>query len=256
MDMSSALLTGLMALAFSAVHMFVGKLRFLEVEPRSAWLSFAGGVAVGYVFMHILPELAAHGEVFADATSLDLKIAESWIYALALAGLVLFYGLERAIVVSRDDRKSSRGETRDRPHSGIFHLHIAASCILIFVVSYLLNHREDSSVGGLVLFFGALLLHFLTADFGTRADHPELYDGQGRWALVTATLGGWIAGLMFDLPELAVGCMFAFVGGAIVLVVLKEELPEERASRFLPFLGGAVLYAALVLGEQAMVLPA
>ena len=61
---------------------------------------------------------------------------------------------------------------------------------------------------------------------------------------------------MFDLPELAVGCMFAFVGGAIVLVVLKEELPEERASRFLPFLGGAVLYAALVLGEQAMVLPA
>ncbi|GMN12632.1 hypothetical protein [Altererythrobacter sp. MTPC7] len=251
MDLSPTLLTAAMAVAFSLVHLFVGRLRFLDVEPRSAWLSFAGGVAVGYVFLHILPELAAHGATFTQATGVSTKLAESMVYTLALAGLVLFYGLERAIVVSRDERRSQEG--RDRPEHGIFWLHIAASSTLIFVVAYLLNHREDPTLAGLALFFGALLLHFVTADFGARADHPELYDRRGRWVLVAATLGGWVTGLFLELPELAIGCLFAFVGGAIILVVMKEELPEEAASRFLPFLGGAALYSALVLSEVYLV---
>lgn len=250
MDGVHPLFTGAMATGFALVHLFVGKLRFLDVEPRSRWLSFAGGVAVGYVFLHILPELGAHGSTFSETTGLPEPLAESWVYALALAGLALFYGIERAIVVSADIRK--KGEGRDRPHHGVFWLHIAASALLVFIVSYLLNHREDPTPAGLALFFTALLLHFITADFGARADHPEIYDARGRWVLAAATLSGWLTGLMVELAEIAIGCLFAFVGGGIVLVVLKEELPEERASRFIPFLTGAALYAALVLGEQGL----
>ncbi|MDG6077583.1 hypothetical protein E3U23_00025 [Erythrobacter litoralis] len=239
-------ITALMALAFCAVHLFVAKLRFLDTEPRSRWLSFAGGVAVAYVFLHILPELGAHGTTFERALGIARGAAEAWVYTLALAGLALFYGVERAVVTSRGGRE--RGDGR-RPGSGVFWLHIAANCLLIFIISYLLNHREDATVGGLVLFFVALLLHFVTADFASRADHPEIYDSAGRWALVAATLGGWITGLFVELPQIVIGCLFAFVGGAMVLVILKEELPEERESRFLPFLLGATIYAALVIGE-------
>ena len=39
----------------------------------------------------------------------------------------------------------------------------------------------------------------------------------------------------------------AFIAGAIILNVLKEELPEERQSRFIPFILGVVLYGALLL---------
>jgi hypothetical protein len=35
--------------------------------------------------------------------------------------------------------------------------------------------------------------------------------------------------------------------GGIILNVLKEELPEERKSRFLPFAGGVVGYAVLLV---------
>jgi len=237
--------TALMALGFCAVHLFVGKLRFLDVEPRSRWLSFAGGVAVAYVFLHILPELGAHGATFQRAMGLARGAAEAWVYTMSLAGLALFYGIERALVVSR----GGRDRTNKRPGSGIFWLHIAASGLLIFIVAYLLNHREDETAGGLILFFVALLLHFVTADFASRADHPEIYDHAGRWALVGATLAGWITGLLVELPEIAIGCLFAFVGGAMVLVILKEELPEERESKFWSFLLGATLYAGLVLAE-------
>jgi hypothetical protein len=46
------------ALALASVHIVAGKLRFLDVTPRSIWLSTAGGVSVSYVFLHILPDLA------------------------------------------------------------------------------------------------------------------------------------------------------------------------------------------------------
>nr|WP_247713296.1 hypothetical protein [Qipengyuania polymorpha] len=236
-----------MALAFCAVHLFVGRLRWLDRTPRSRWLSFAGGVAVGYVFLHILPELGAHASTFEDATGLDAPLAEGLVYTLSLVGLALFYGLERALALSRGERMAREG--RDRPHHPVFWLHIAASALLVALIAYLLNHREDPSAAGLALYFAAMVLHFVTADFGTRADHPEIYDARGRWVLAAATLGGWALGLLVELPELAIGCLFAFVGGGIVLLVLKEELPEDRKSFFLPFLGGALLYAALVLGE-------
>lgn len=246
--MDLPLVTLAMALAFCAVHVFVGRLRFLDVEPRSRWLSFAGGVAVGYVFLHILPELAAHGAVFQRATRLEIALAEALVYTLALAGLVLFYGVERAIVLSRGTRNER--DNAQRPHPGIFWVHIAISAMLIMIVGYLLNHREDPTAAGLALFFGALLLHFVTADFASRANHPEIYDAAGRWVLVAATLTGWALGAWVALPPIAVGALFAFVGGAIILVSLKEELPQERQSAFWPFLVGAALYSVLVLAEE------
>ena len=38
----------------------------------------------------------------------------------------------------------------------------------------------------------------------------------------------------------------------MILIALKEELPEQRQSSFVPFLIGVTFYAALVLGEQWM----
>jgi hypothetical protein len=51
------LLTACLASALAAIHLFVRRLRFLTNIPRSIWLSGAGGVAVAYVFLHILPDL-------------------------------------------------------------------------------------------------------------------------------------------------------------------------------------------------------
>ncbi|MGB3711826.1 MAG: hypothetical protein WA985_09070 [Erythrobacter sp.] len=242
------LLTFAMALAFCAIHVFVGKLRFLDVKPRSRWLSFAGGVAVGYVFLHILPELAAHSETVSRATGLDEMAAEQVIYLLALVGLASFYGIERELVLSRGEREGDNPDAE--AEAELFWPHIGLSAVLVMVIAYLLNHREDPTATGLALYFGAMALHFVTADFGTRSNHRALYDSTGRWVLVAATLAGWATGVLVALPELLIGCLFAFLAGAITLVVLKEELPEDRRSRFIPFAAGGALYAGLVVLER------
>ena len=41
--------------------------------------------------------------------------------------------------------------------------------------------------------------------------------------------------------------LFAFQAGGVVMNVLKEELPEERESRFWAFALGAALYSAVLL---------
>jgi hypothetical protein len=43
---SLIVLSGLLAGGLAAVHLFSSKLRFLDVTPRSIWLSIAGGIFV------------------------------------------------------------------------------------------------------------------------------------------------------------------------------------------------------------------
>lgn len=54
-------------------------------------------------------------------------------------------------------------------------------------------------------------------------------------------------GLVFEISEAALAVLFAFLAGGVVMNVLKEELPEERESRFWAFVLGAGLYAGVLL---------
>ena len=251
MELSEAALTAPMVAAFAAIHLFIRRLRFIETTPRSKWLSFSGGVAVAYVFLHVLPDLGAHAVELADELGTAPVLAESLVYALALAGLAAFYGLERKVKISRAEERQAGG--KDRMADEVLWLHIASFALLNLLIGYLLVHREESGAWALALYFGAMALHFVTADFGMRADHMEGYDRWGRFVLTGAVLAGWALGLALRLPQPVVAGLFAILAGGIVLNVLKEELPEERQSYFLPFLGGVLLYAGLVLVERNVV---
>ena len=242
------LVTAAMVAAFGAIHLLIRRLRFIDTTPRSRWLSFSGGVAVAYVFLRILPDLGSHAATLAREMEVSAMAAESIVYALALAGLAAFYGLERQVKLSRArSRKAGRG---DQTQAGVLWLHVASYALLNLLVGYLLLHREEAGSWALGLYFGAMALHFVTADYGMRADHKAAYDRWSRWVLAAAVVAGWALGLTLTLPGPAIAGLFAFLAGGVVLGVLKEELPEERQSYFLPFLGGAMVYAVLVLVER------
>lgn len=238
-------LTAIFAACFAAIHLFIHRMRFLDVVPRSRWLSGAGGVAVAYVFLHILPELSGHQETFAEGLGLSERAAESWVYLVALAGLGIFYGLERAAKVSRSRSRSKSG--RDAVEANVFWLHIFSFSLYNLLIGYLLLHREETGLRSLVIYFVAMSLHFVTNDFGLREDHKERYDRLGRWLIAAAVIAGWTLGALTSLSGIVIGFLFAFLAGGVVLNVLKEELPEERQSRFLPFAFGLGGYAAILL---------
>jgi predicted membrane protein len=233
------------AIALALIHLFAGKLRFLEATPRNIWLSFASGVSVAYVFVHILPELSQAQETVTGAVGEALAFLEHHVYFLALVGLAVFYGLERLAIVSRQrNQMAGKGDVTERE---VFWLHVVFFAFYNAIIGYLLLHREEAGILSLFFFFLAMALHFVVNDFGLRENHKHAYHKLGRWILAAAIMLGWIIGVGSELSKAAIALLFAFLAGGIILNVLKEELPEERQSRFWAFALGAGIYAVLLL---------
>jgi len=237
--------SGVLAVGLAIVHLFSSRLRWLNAVPRNRWLSFASGVSVAYVFVHLLPELSAAQETIADNLDSTLLFLEHHVYLVALLGLTVFYGLERSAKVSRQrNRQAGKG---DFTEAEVFWLHIISFATYNALIGYLLLHREAPGVLNLLLFFVAMALHFVVNDFGLREHHKQPYDRIGRWVLAIAVIMGWIIGRETEIDRAAIAVLFAFLAGGVVLNVLKEELPEERESRFWAFVLGVAIYAALLL---------
>lgn len=236
-------------LCFALIHLFGGKLKFLHSFPRSGWLSAAGGVAVGYVFLHIFPELARSQEHVLEAAPPALLFIETHVWLIALFGLAVFYGLE---CLARSTKSPAR-ERRSGVPSDLwaFWLHIASFAGYNALIGYLTVQREGPAATGLGLYLVAIGLHLLTNDFALRDHHAHAYDHGARWLLASAVLAGWCLGLVIEVPEHVLAVPFAFLAGGIILNVLKEELPQERQSRFSAFAAGTTIYAALLLAVSA-----
>jgi hypothetical protein len=233
------------AIGLTLVHLFAGRLRFLEGLPRSRWLSFAGGVSVSYVFLRLLPELGAGQERLRDELQGLLGVLEHHLYIFALLGLVLFYAIERMIRCAPD-----RGA--DKPHgskknAALFWLHMASFAAYNFLIGYLLIHEEATGLRARAMFTIAMAVHFLVSDAALREIHKQDYHDKGRWILSAAVLLGWGVGVLTEVPAVVETGLTAFLAGGIILNVLKEELPAERESRLLPFLLGTGLYGVLLL---------
>ena len=226
---------------FVAIHVSGYRLRWLAHAPRSIWLSLAGGSSVAYVFLHLLPELAQGQRALEGAMPGELVSGlEKHIYLLALAGLTLFYGLERLASGSRLKTQEGAQATG----TGVFALHIASFASYNFLIGYLLVHGERSD---LFFYATAMGLHFLVNDNALREHHKARYDRLGRWLLAAAVLAGWALGNQLEIAEVWVQVLIALLAGGIILNVMKEELPSERASRFWAFFLGAAAYGALIL---------
>ncbi|HYO61048.1 MAG TPA: hypothetical protein VEU29_04030 [Actinomycetota bacterium] len=226
------------AIVLAALHVVGSHLRFVTYVPRSSWLSFAGGVSVAYVFVHLLPEMADGARTVSETTA----FAEHSVWLAGLAGLVVFYWVENA---SRRSRGEMRGE---RPSSArVFWASVASYGVYNAVVGYLLHERNEEGVSALAVFVVAIGVHFLVNDFALSEHHKERYRRVGRWILVVAILAGAGAGAAGEVAEVRLAYVVAFIAGGVVLNVFKEELPSESESRFPAFAGGVVAYAAILL---------
>lgn len=232
-----------LAVFLALVHLSARRMAFLESIPRSKFLSIAGGVSVAYVFIHILPELKEHQESIAESAAL-ISYLEHHAYLIAMLGLVVFYGLEKAV----QDSKKMNTEQEDKPARSAFWVHISSFFIYNGLIGYLLVHREDEGLVNLFLYGAAMALHFIVVDFGLREHHKDRYDREGRWVLAAAIVIGWAIGILTEIPEALLALLFAFLSGSIILNVLKEEIPEERKSSFWAFAAGGIAYVILLLG--------
>jgi hypothetical protein len=229
---------------FAAIFIF-GKKISAGIQPHNRRaLSAAGGAAVAYVFIHLLPELDRAGKVFVQITAdRSLPMPEYRVYVAALIGFVLFYGMEHMVHWSR---RSGRPE---QPGYGIgdpiFILHIGGFAMYAGLISYLMIRSIGEPVP--ILMYGiAMGLHFLSIDHSLHQEHGRLYDAFGKWILAGAVVTAWACGIVTEFPQPVVITMLGLVSGGVVMNSMIVELPGEKEGKFLPFCAGAAAYSALL----------
>ncbi|PRX45883.1 hypothetical protein B0I33_10829 [Prauserella shujinwangii] len=235
------------AVLLAALHLAAPRIRSLPGVPESATGSFAGGIAVAYVFLHLLPEVAAGnaaiGELLGDVVEVT-PLFDLAIFAVALAGFAVFYGLERLA-----------GRTRPgaEPGAWVYRLHLGAFCGYNALITYTMPLRLRTGIAFAVLFTIAMGLHFVLTDRGLREHYPRRFAATGRFALALALLFGWVlSALLAPAGVVVVSVLVALLSGSVLLNVFKEELPAGARSRFGWFLTGLLLYGGLLTGVTAL----
>ena len=241
--MSFLYLLLLMGLVF--LHLFAGKLRWLDLMPRYRWFSLGAGISIAYIFLDILPELNKAQEEIEHSGSPIVEDLENHVYILALIGLAAFYGLE--LLAQRSRQFNRKTKESDCTSLGVFWVHIGSFAIYNALIGDLLSDAEERGLVSALLLFVALAGHFIVNDYSLREHHKHDYDRRGRWVLAGAIILGWVLGNSIHLDEVAIATIWAFVAGGIILNVLKEEIPENRESCFWSFLVGAGVYSVLLL---------
>lgn len=237
----------LSVVALVALHLAAPWIRSLPGVPEWATASFAGGLAVAYVFLHLLPEVARGNEEFAELIGdgfAPTPLVELGLFAIALGGFLVYYALERWA-----QRSSAAGSTTD----GAFAVHVGALVLYNALIAYSLPANWRISPGFAVVFTIAMGLHFVLSDRGMEEHYGDRFD---RWpprlVLAGGLLAGWVASALLP-PTRAVilSIVTAFLAGGILLNVFKEEIPSTRRSHLAWFTAGLVLYAA-VLGAVTL----
>ncbi|HEU5254556.1 MAG TPA: hypothetical protein VFU28_01110, partial [Vicinamibacterales bacterium] len=130
--------------------------------PRVA-LAVGAGVSTAYVFVYMLPELSEAGAAFVTATAdRALPLPRLRVYGAALAGFIVFYGLEN-MVASSNERKG-RDEATRQSLDLVEVVHIGGFATYAWLVSYLMIRGVTNETVPIVLYTVAMGLHFLGID--------------------------------------------------------------------------------------------
>ncbi len=219
------------AVLLALCHLFAPNIR-RALDKREALVgSFGGGMAIGYVFVHLLPELDTGHALLGEM-----------IFLIALAGFVAYYGFETLIHV----RPAGSSAPGARPSD--FYLQLTLLWVYNWLIVYSLPAQHLKSGWSAVPIALALCIHLLHKDYQLGRQYPQLLNDRGRYILALAPITGWLTALMARSHDEAIDHIFvALLAGSVLYGVFREELPGHEASRFPAFALGVLVFLAVAL---------
>lgn len=203
-----------------------------------AFISFAGGVSVSYVFLDMLPNLVEYNKPIGEFLLQNqwlTPFTELSIYLVALVGFLIYYGF---------DLFAERYQTAKHDNVIVYRLHLIMFCFYNVLITYTMSLRALTGITYTVLFTFAMALHFMLTDRKFGRMYPMQFDQHGRRLLLAALFVGWLLSVVFDpVRVLFVAFMTAFLAGSILLNVFREELPNSDLASFRWFVMGTALIA-------------
>jgi hypothetical protein len=227
------------ALWLSAAFLFARLSRRLTSKIKRMWEALSAGVAVAYVFVNVLPELEEHGTIISQSGLGALLNADKRVYLWALAGFITFARLNGPRAALPGIPQSHRVRS--------YWTAMARFAPYMLLMGYLLVSRETASETALFVYVLAMSLHIFMLDIETAEQFGRLYEPKGRATLASCVLAGWILGATGALPSGLTSRLFAFFLGGVMIISAHEEISTEGGRMFWWFVGGASVYACVLM---------
>lgn len=241
--------TGTVLLAIT--HLLAARFHRIVGPARAPVHSGLAGFTSAYVFLTLLPDIG-HADEGTWLEIIPRHLTATVLFAVALLGFILFYLLEIGAAHRSGDRK---GGAREGPvgagedggrKPGVYRLHLATFTGLNAMVAFLLPHHMREGVAIASLYIVAAAVHFLVMDHGLAAVHGGSFGWKARLlhigGLGVGAAGALLAGPL--PPSLVTEPLLAVLAGAIVLQVVREEIPPDREGTAWAFALGALIYSA------------
>jgi hypothetical protein len=229
-----------LALVLVIVHLIAPWVARLPGSTQDRLASIGGGVAVAYVFVQLLPELAEGGRSLTDLPISDYAptpVIESGLFLVALIGMIAIYSLD----VLADN---GRGSTR-----WLYGVHMAVFALINAIYAYTMPSLLTTGIDYAVLFTLAIGAHVLLVDRTLARAHPDLFRHEDRWiGIAGVVIGFGLAAVFPPVNELTLATTTALLGGGLLMTTFREELPVASKARLLWLLAGVIGMSALLLG--------
>lgn len=223
----------MIGITFILIFLFANHLIPTNRIKRLRWLSFSGGLAVSYVFVYVLPSL--HKEQQTLQESGNQLTMHSELYFIGLIGLLIFYGIQTKI--EQHDHTTTKS---------LIKLEIFFFTLYNVLIVYIVT--ASNVYGVQALFYGiAVGLHFIAVSHDLWRRDPALYNTFGRYVLTLGVVIGWAIGTLITLSSFTQSLIFAFISGAMILNVLKHELPKNQDAHFPTFATAVLSYTSITI---------
>ncbi|MCP5019360.1 MAG: hypothetical protein GY938_29365 [Ketobacter sp.] len=205
-----------------------------------SWSAAAGGFAVGYVFLLLLPKLTVLANKGVNVLPDRPMLAISLLYLSTLAGFLCYWMID---LFSADE---SRDQTRWRKLqiTSFFFYGVLTGDMIV----------ADPAFVDLAYYLAiaALLFHLAGMNHLFHHWHPAFFQSRMRWIIILGTLIGALGGWLDALDAKIMGGMNAFMGGAILINVVYYEMPRQANKKMLPFVLGAVAFAVMAIAVRTI----
>ncbi len=208
----------MVALIIGATHVISPRVFGLRKHPERQ-AAFGRGLAVAYVFLHLIPSLDAGHEAVGPR-----------IYFVALLGFVVFYGLDTFF------------QPPKHTHPTKYHAYLGAFFVYDGLMVFTLGLELPPTSILTVVFALSLALDVLNTDIELQGDYGARFVKSGRWVLFAGVAGGYSLSLVRRPHPLVVDVLTAALAGFMMFHTSKGVFPVSKDSRFPAFLAGVLVF--------------
>ncbi len=205
------------------------------------WIPFTGGVAIGYVFLYLLPKLSDYTDsIRVEGVQGVWEILDYRVYLYGLLGCTFYYFVDQ--YKAQENRKHIEPEI----------LHGSGFFIYSMLTGYILANWSRPGLIPVFLAGGILTLHMLAVNHQVRTWHSRAFDNYFRWLFALALIIGWAAGIFLDVPKELEIVVTGMLAGGIITNIMNEELPDKEPRKILPFIAGVVLITIVAIFTRSL----